>query len=440
MPSHATSESRQLAEDLMSEGRNSESKRLFDESCKVIPGGVNSPGRSFRHVGGTPCFVDGALGCYLTDADGNRYIDYVCSWGVMLLGHADPVVTDAIVSAVRNGTSFGLPSRGELSVAAAVTARVPSVEKLRLVNTGTEAVLSAIRLARAATGRIQLLKFAGCYHGNVDDLLVNTGGDRRGGCRSREATAGGTVTHVLPFNDISGLRRFFEDNGRSIAAVIVEPVAANMGVVPPAAGFLEELRILCTKYGSLLIFDEVVTGFRLGPSGAQGTFGVAPDITVFGKTLGGGLPIGAYGGPASLMDLLAPEGDVYQGGTFCGNPLTTAAAIATLSKLDWATYLSLERRAATLADGLSQVLASRGIRAIVQRVGSMLSVFFGVEGVTNYTHALAADREKYAWFFRRMFDRGVLLPPSPMEAWFVSVAHTDAVIQETLSKASDALA
>ncbi len=422
----------------------SESTRLFAAAQRLIPGGVNSPVRAFRGVGGEPFCVARAEGARLWDVDGRAYIDYVGSWGPLILGHAAPAVVEAVAAAAARGTSYGAPTAGEVDMAEAITAAYPSIEMVRLVRSGTEAAMSAIRVARGATGRDLLVKFDGCYHGHADSLLVKAGSgaatlsipDSRG---VPAALAALTVT--APFNDIQAVRALFDAHGAAIAAVIVEPVAGNMGVVPPAPGFLEGLRELCTRHGAVLIFDEVITGFRIAYGGAQALYGVRPDLTCLGKIIGGGLPVGAYGGREDLMRHVAPLGGVYQAGTLSGNPLAVAAGLATIRALGRAdVYARLDALGLRLADGLAAGARAAGVTATVNRVGSMLTAFFAAGPITDYARARRSDTERYARFFHAMRERGVYFAPSQFEAAFVSLAHTDADIDATVKSAADALA
>ena len=417
----------------------SNSRALFEAAAECIPGAVNAPIRSFRNVGGTPRFIASADGCFLTDVDGRRYIDYIGSWGATILGHRDEGFTNALREGLDKGTAYGTPCAGEVTLAEKIVACVPSIEKVRVVNTGTEAVMSAVRLARAVTGRRRLVKFDGCYHGHVDDLMLEASFGRPDAWMQQDCSDDVSSTVSLRYNDVEGVTNFFAEQGTMTAAVIVEPVATNMGVVLPAPRFLETLREATRAAGALLIFDEVVTGFRVSRSGAQGVLGVSPDITILGKALGGGLPIGAFGGPAHLMDWMAPLGPVYQGGTFSGNPLTVTAALATLHRLTPRSYEQLERAGNRLHAGLVRGLTKNGIRAVVQRFGSMVSLFFGVDEVTDYAGARRADHHQYALFFHEMLKRGVHLPASGFEACFVSLAHSDEIIDETIARASRAL-
>jgi glutamate-1-semialdehyde 2,1-aminomutase len=422
------------------------SARLFEKARQIIPGGVNSPVRAFKAVGGTPIFFQRGRGPMLFDVDGKGYIDYVCSWGPLILGHADPGIVRQVMEAVSDGTSFGAPNPYEVMLARLVVERVPGVEKVRLVNSGTEATLSALRLARAFTGRDCIVKMEGCYHGHVDALLVKAG--------SGVATLGipGTPgvparvaeqTLVVPYNDLDALERLIRERGREIACVIVEPVAANMGVVPPRRGYLDGLRELTAKAGILLIFDEVITGFRLAPGGAQERYRITPDLTTLGKILGGGLPIGAYGGREEIMDRIAPEGDVYQAGTLSGNPVACRAGIAMLEALGPAggdPYERLEEMSARLERGLVTVLEETGTDARLTRAGSLLTLFFGVpEEPVNWDSVAGADTKRYGLFFHKMLEAGVYLPPSQYEAWFVSLAHNEEVIDRTIEATHQSL-
>jgi len=419
------------------------SRSLFEKARQVIPGGVNSPVRAFKAVGGDPLFFSRGLGALLWDVDGNEYIDYVGSWGPLILGHAHPEIVREVQETVKGGTSFGAPNPHEVELARLVVDSVPGIEKVRMVNSGTEATLSALRLARAFTRRDLIVKMDGCYHGHVDALLVKAG--------SGVATLGlpGTPgiparvveqTLVVPYNDLDALAALVEERGKDIACVIVEPVAANMGVVPPRPGYLEGLREITVKHGILLIFDEVISGFRLALGGAQERYRIAPDLTTLGKILGGGLPIGAYGGREEIMDRVAPEGDVYQAGTLAGNPLAMRAGIAMLRQLRApGVYDALEKTSERLARGLASAAEGAGIPARVERVGSLLTLFFTSRPPVDWDSASLSDVRKYAAFFRRMLDRGVYLPPSQYEALFVSLAHTDDQIDRTVSTAAEAL-
>ncbi len=407
-----------------------------------MPGGVNSPVRAFGQVGGTPPFIHRAQGCRLFDVDGRSYVDYIGSWGPMIAGHAHPVVREALEQALRAGTSFGTPSPLEVELAREIVSRVPSIEKVRMVNSGTEAVMSALRLARAATGRSKIVKFEGCYHGHADALLVKAGSGvaTLGLPDSPGVTSGATEdTLIARFNDLGSVETCFEAPGSEIAAVIVEPVAGNMGVVPPQPGFLEGLRTITRDHSSLLIFDEVMTGFRVARGGAQELYGVLPDMTTLGKVIGGGLPVGAYAGSSEVMDQVAPTGPVYQAGTLSGNPLAMAAGLATLRLLDDQAYSRLERQSVKLERGLARLLERAKIGASLQRVGSMMTLFFGPDRVGNFADARAADHRQFSEFFQAMLAQGVHLPPSGYEAWFVSLAHHDDDINFTLECAERAL-
>lgn len=416
---------------------------LWETAQRYLPGGVNSPVRAFRAVADDPLFIVRGEGAYLIDADGQRYLDFICSWGALFAGHAHPHVVARITEAAQNGTSFGLPTPQEVELARTIVEAVPSVELVRFVNSGTEATMSAIRLARAVTGRSLILKFAGCYHGHVDALLVAAGsGILTFGIPGTPGVTSGTAreTLVLPYNDVAAAEEAFARYGEQIAAVIVEPVAGNMGVVPPVPGFLQRLRDLTKGSGALLIFDEVITGFRIGWNGAQGKYGVEPDLTCFGKVIGGGLPVGAYGGRRDLMAQVAPSGPVYQAGTLSGNPLTMAAGLATLELARQpGAYERLEELGARLERGLREAVRLAGVPAVVQRVGSMLTLFFTEAPVTNARQAEAADTARFAAFHRAMRKRGILLPPSQFEAWFLSLAHEEADVDRTVAAAGEAL-
>jgi glutamate-1-semialdehyde 2,1-aminomutase len=413
---------------------------LYKRALERIPGGVNSPVRAFGSVGGEPFFVASADGAYLVDTEGNRYLDYVQSWGASILGHAHPAVVEAVQRAAAEGTSYGAPTAREVELAEAIADRVPSVEKVRLVSSGTEAAMTAVRLARGATGRAKILKFAGCYHGHLDALLAAAGSGVAtlglpGSAGVTDATVADTV--VVTFNDGAGVKAAFDLHGADVAAVLVEPIAANMGLVPPDAGFLELLRECCTNASALLVFDEVITGFRVGSSGAQGRFGVQPDLSIFGKVLGGGLPLAAVGGPAELMDELAPLGPVYQAGTLSGNPLATAAGLAVLGELSDDVYATIEARASALTDGLVSVLSTASIAATAPRAFTLAGLFFSADPVHNYDDARATDTERYARFFHGMLDRGIYLAPSAFEAIFPSLAHSEANIERTINLAEE---
>ena len=410
-------------------------RALFERAQRVIPGGVNSPVRAFGSVGGTPYFVDRADGAYVWDADGRRYIDYVQSYGPGILGHAHPVILEAISVAASRGTSFGAPTEAEVVMAEMVVERIAGLESIRFVSSGTEATMSAIRLARGATGRPGIVKFAGCYHGHGDALLAAGGsGVANQGLTGCDGVTAGAVadTIVAPYNVVPEL-------DGTVAAVIVEPVAANMGLVAPAPGFLEGLRAACDASGSLLVFDEVITGFRLGRGGAAERFGVTPDLWCFGKVIGGGLPVGAFGGRWDVMEHLAPLGGVYQGGTLSGNPLAMAAGRATLELLDNGAFDRLTATSQRLADGLTSAFKGAGLEAVLPRVGSLLGCFFGDVAPTDFDEAkVLADNGLYPKVFHALLERGVALAPGAYEALFPSLAHSDEIIDETISIAVDA--
>ncbi len=411
----------------------------FDRASRLMPGGVNSPARAFGAVGGKPLFIERGIGPYLHDIDGNQLIDYIGSWGPMILGHAHPAVIEAICKAAERGTSFGAPTEAESILAELVIECVPSIEKLRLVNSGTEATMSAVRLARGATGRDKIIKFAGNYHGHVDSLLVAAGSAAASlGVPDSPGVTKGTSrdTLVLEYNDIAALNAAFAQHGAELACMILEPVVGNMGCVPPQPGFLEAARQLCTQHGAILIFDEVMTGFRLALGGAQERYGITPDLTTMGKIVGGGLPLGVYGGRAGLMDQVIPSGKVYQAGTLSGNPLATAAGAATLKLLREAPpYAYLEQLGERLATGLSQAASQAGIVHQVQRVGSMCTLFFVDQEVRGWKQADRCDRALFGRFFWGLIERGVYLPCSQFEALFISAAHTPELIDQTISAA-----
>ena len=420
-----------------------QSHALFARAQQLMPGGVNSPARAFGAVGGEPIVIQRGEGPYLFDVDGNRYTDYIGSWGPMILGHAHPRVTAAIHAAVDRGTSFGAPTEAENRLAELIVDAIPSVEKVRLVNSGTEATMSAVRLARGYTGREVIVKFAGNYHGHVDSLLVAAGSSAATLAvpDSPGVTAGtGRDTLVLEYNDVPGLAAAFAEHGGRIAGVIVEPVVGNMGCVVPAAGFLQALRKETEQHGAVLIFDEVMTGFRVAYGGAQSLFGVDPDLTTLGKIVGGGLPIGAYGGRAEIMDAMLPVGKVFQAGTLSGNPLATAAGIATLETLrDEDPYARLDQLGARLATGLDSAATDADIPHSIARVGSMLTLFFHASSVTCWQEADRCDRKRFGRYFWGLIERGSYLPCSQYEAMFISVTHNDADIDKTIAGAEEVL-
>ena len=421
----------------------SHSHTLYQEAQQVLPGGVNSPVRAFRGVGGQPIFIDFARGPYLFDVDGNRYLDYVQSWGPMILGHAHPSVVEAVIEASKRGFSFGAPTEAESELAKLVIESVPSIEMVRFVNSGTEATMSALRLARAYTGRHKIIKFSGCYHGHADMLLVQAGsGVATMGLPDSpgvppEATGN---TLIAPYNDIEAVETLFDTYPTEIAAVIVEPVAANMGLVLPQPGFLEQLRSLTKAYGALLIFDEVMTGFRVALGGMQERVGITPDLTCLGKIIGGGLPVGAYGGRREIMEQVAPLGAMYQAGTLSGNPLAMAAGIATLTEMRKpGQYEELERKSQMLGNGLERVKNETGVELQFARIGAMFCLYFTGQPVTDYASAKSSDTASFAQYFWNMLARGIYLPPSQFEACFISLALDDEMIKETIESARLAL-
>jgi glutamate-1-semialdehyde 2,1-aminomutase len=420
------------------------SEELFARAQRVIPGGVNSPVRAFKAVGGSPLFVVGGEGAHVRDADGRAYIDYLGSWGPLILGHAYPDVVQAVRDAALSGTSYGAPCPAEVELAERVVRAMPSIEKVRFVSSGTEATMSALRLARGFTGRNKILKFDGCYHGHADGLLVAAGsGVATLGIPGSPGVPPGTVADTLtaPYNDLRAVEEVVSGHGRDLAAVIVEPVAGNMGCVLPASGYLEALRDITRRAGALLVFDEVITGFRLGLGGAQAQYRVTPDLTCLGKIIGGGLPVGAYGGRADIMSRVAPEGPVYQAGTLSGNPLAMAAGCAALDALRKpGAYERLSALTVRLVDGLAAAAKGAGAEITINCVASMFTVFFCRGPVTDYGSAKAADTARFARFFHGMLQRGVYLPPAQFEAAFVSLAHTDLDVDDTLRAAGEAFA
>ncbi|GLH64761.1 glutamate-1-semialdehyde 2,1-aminomutase [Parageobacillus sp. G301] len=419
------------------------SKAAYEEAVRLLPGGVNSPVRAFKSVKMTPIFMARGKGSKIYDIDGNEYIDYVLSWGPLILGHANPRVVEALKKVTENGTSFGAPTLIENELAKLVIERVPSVEIVRMVNSGTEATMSAIRLARGYTGRNKIVKFEGSYHGHGDSLLIKAGSgvatlglpDSPG---VPEAVAQNTIT--VPYNDLESVRYAFERFGEDIAAVIVEPVAGNMGVVPPVPGFLQGLRDITKQYGALLIFDEVMTGFRVDYHCAQGYFGIEPDLTCLGKVIGGGLPVGAYGGKAEIMEKVAPSGPVYQAGTLSGNPLAMTAGYETLIQLTPETYDEFRKKADRLEKGLREAAEKYEIPHTINRAGSMIGFFFTNEEVTNYEKAKTSNLEMFAAYYREMAEQGIFLPPSQFEGLFLSTEHTDEDIEKTIAAAERAFA
>jgi glutamate-1-semialdehyde 2,1-aminomutase len=418
------------------------SERLFAEARKLMPGGVSSPVRAFGAVGGTPVFIERGEGAYLVDVDGNRYVDYVLSWGPLILGHADERVVAALEEAVRRGTSYGAPTALEAELASLITEALPSIELVRFVNSGTEATMSALRLARAFTGRSKIVKFAGCYHGHGDLLLVQAGsGVATLGLPDSPGVTPGAVADTLaaPYNELSAVERLFAEQGEEIAAVIVEPIAGNMGVVMPVPGFLDGLSELTSEHGALLVFDEVLTGFRVHPGGAQTLFGITPDLTTLGKVIGGGLPVGAYGGRRDVMELVAPAGPVYQAGTLSGNPLAMTAGIETLRALSepgvWDAIAAAGRE---LFLGLGDAAAEAGVSIQPTHAGTMLGLFFTDTPVRVWEDARHLDPKPFARFHRAMLERGIYLPPSQFETWFLSSAHRENEIEATVGAAREA--
>jgi glutamate-1-semialdehyde 2,1-aminomutase len=428
----------------MSENKRIDSKSAaaFAEAKTLIPGGVNSPVRAFKSVGLTPLFMESGEGPYVTDIDGNRFIDYIGSWGPLIAGHAHPEVIEAIARTAAKGTSFGAPTELETLMAKLVIERLPSMEMVRMVNSGTEATMSALRLARGYTKRSKIVKFEGCYHGHADSLLIKAGSgvatlglpDSPG---VPESVAVNTIT--VPYNDMESIRTAFERYGEEIAAVIVEPIAGNMGVVPPAAGYLQGLRDITAQYGSLLIFDEVMTGFRVGYYSAQGLYGITPDLTCLGKVIGGGLPVGAYGGRRDIMELIAPSGAIYQAGTLSGNPLAMAAGYTTLKLMTPEAYQELDRKSARLEQGFARNAKELGIASTINRVGSMICPFFTDKQVVDYETAKTSDIGRFNRYFEELLNLGISIAPSQFEGMFVSTAHTDEIIDRTVEMHYEAL-
>ncbi|WP_294087443.1 glutamate-1-semialdehyde 2,1-aminomutase [uncultured Actinobacillus sp.] len=423
----------------------SKSEQLFEKAQKVIPGGVNSPVRAFKGVGGTPVFIEKAKGAYITDSDGKRYIDYVGSWGPMVLGHNHPAIIDAVLKAVPNGLSFGAPTESEITLAELVCKLVPSIELVRMVSSGTEATMSAIRLARGYTGRDKIIKFEGCYHGHSDSLLVKAGsGALTLGQPSGPGVPADFAKHTLTctYNDLDSVREAFEQYPNEIACLIVEPVAGNMNCIPPKADFLQGLRELCTQYGTVFIIDEVMTGFRVALGGAQAYYGVTPDLTTLGKIIGGGMPVGAFGGKKEIMEFIAPTGPVYQAGTLSGNPIAMAAGLACLTELSKAgNEEKLAAQTKTLAEGFKALADKHGVPLTVQYVGGMFGLFFTEQAeINNFQDVMKCDAAKFNRFFHLMLEEGVYLAPSAFEAGFMSLAHSEADIQATLEAADRAFA
>ncbi len=416
---------------------NAKSKALFSRATELIPGGVNSPVRAFKAVGGTPIFFKKAAGAYLYDEDDNTYIDYIGSWGPMLLGHAYPAVIEAVQKAAADSTSFGAPTRREVELAELILDMIPTMDRIRMVNSGTEACMSAIRVARGYTKRNKILKFEGNYHGHADSFLIKAGsGALTLGTPSSPGVTPGTAadTILARYNDLEQVRDLFKAQGSELAAVILEPVAGNMGCIPPEPGFLDGLRMLCDEYGALLIFDEVMTGFRLTPGGAQELYEIKADLVTYGKIIGAGLPVGAYGGTEEVMNVVSPVGPVYQAGTLSGNPLAMAAGLALLSELHQNPkhYIELEEKTAYLEKGLDEALSTAGFPYFINRVGSMISIFFTEQRPTDFDSAIKTDAERFKSYFHHLLDSGIYLPPASYEAWFLSNAHTYADLDATI--------
>jgi len=421
----------------------SKSLALFDKAKRFIPGGVNSPVRAFRAVGGNPLFINRASGAFLYDEDGNEYVDLINSWGPMVLGHAHPVVEEAVKLALKNSPSFGAPTAREVEMAELICSMVPSVEKVRMVNSGTEATMSAIRVARGFTGRDKIIKMEGCYHGHGDSFLISAGsGALTFGFPDSPGVTKGTAADTLtaPFNDLKAVELLIENNPGAIAAIILEPVVGNMGCVPPLPGYLQGLRTLCTKHGIILIFDEVMTGFRLARGGAQELFGVQPDMTTLGKIIGGGLPVGAYGGRRDIMDTVSPAGPVYQAGTLSGNPMAMAAGLAMLRYLDTHanTYDYLNEISSYIVNGLREQLKQKGLHYTINQVGSMFTLFFTADKVVDFTTAKTSDTVLFGKYFQAMLQRGIYMAPSQYEALFISTAITDNIADRILQASDEA--
>ena len=423
---------------------NSNNQILFERAQRTIPGGVNSPVRAFRSVGGTPCFIERALGARVWDADGKEYIDYVGSWGPAIAGHAHPMIVEAVRDAALRGLSFGAPTEAEVEMAERICALMPSIDMVRLVSSGTEATMSAIRLARGFTGRDAIIKFEGCYHGHADSLLVKAGS---GLLTFGNPSSGGVPedfakhTIVLDFNDLDQLEQVFKARGDEVAAVIVEPIAGNMNLIKPRPGFLEGLRRLCTEHGAVLIFDEVMTGFRVGPQGVQGLYDITPDLTTLGKVIGGGMPVGAFGGRRDIMESIAPLGTVYQAGTLSGSPVAVAAGLASLQLLAQPGFhASLEARASQLVEGLEAAAGNAGVAFRADFVGGMFGLYFAENVPTSYAEVMACDRERFNRFFHAMLDAGHYFAPSAFEAGFVSIAHLESDVAATVEAAGEAFA